>query len=213
RLERALECFPEGDAVEVAFRAFELDPAAPREVDLSVSYVERLARKYGASRQQAEGMIRAMTETAAGDGIVMRFDIIRPGNTFDAHRLLHHARGRGLGLQLKERLLRAYLCEGAPIGDHATLARLAGETGLAEEEAVEVLASDTHAHQVRSEEAQARSLGITGVPFFVIDGRFALAGAQPSDTILHALHEARATRPEPPAATAEGAPLCGPDGC
>src|SRR5690348_3186176 len=96
RLEAALAQFPHRDAVEVVWRAFELDPSAPRTRDASVSYAGRLAAKYGAQVAQAEGMIRRMTDVAAADGLDFHFERIRPGNTFDAHRLLHLAHERGV---------------------------------------------------------------------------------------------------------------------
>src|SRR5688572_1817637 len=126
RLERALG----GDgSIEIVWRAFELDPHAPA-VRAPESYAARLGRKYGVSSDQAEQMIQRMTETAAHDGLDFRFDIIRPGNTFDAHRLIHLALERGIQDAVKERFLRAYLCEGEPIGDRSALVRLAQEAGL-----------------------------------------------------------------------------------
>src|SRR5690606_13511384 len=144
---------------------------------------ERLGRKYGTGTAQAELMIRRMTDTAAKDGIERRVDRVRAGNTFDAHRLLHLAGERGRQGELKERLFRAYLGEGEAIGDHATLARLAGDVGLDVDEAAAVLASDAHAREVRADEREAASLGIGGVPFFALAGRFGVSGAQPVDAL------------------------------
>lgn len=212
RLEAALARFPHRDAVSLTWRAFELDPAAPRAHDPGTSYAARLARKYGSSVAQAEAMIRRMTETAAADGLDLRFDRVRPGNTFDAHRLLHLARGRGRQDALKERLLRAYFTEGEPIGDPAALARLAGEVGLDPAEVQAVLTSDAHAAAVRADEETARRLGIHGVPFFVLAGRYAVSGAQPADALLGALQTAWDDAREPDEDAADGA-ACGPDGC
>jgi predicted DsbA family dithiol-disulfide isomerase len=142
RLEAALAQFEHADAVEIVWRSFELDATAPRRVE--GDYVERLARKYRASPEQAAGMIERMTATAATDGIAMRFDKIQPGNTFDGHRLLHLAAETGLQGALKERLVRGYLCEGEAIGEPETLARLAIEAGLAEAEVRAVLGSDRY---------------------------------------------------------------------
>lgn len=212
RLEAALARFPHRDAVSLTWRAFELDPAAPRTQDPGTSYAARLARKYGSSVAQAEEMIRRMTETAAADGLDLRFDRVRPGNTFDAHRLLHLAHGRGRQDALKERLLRAYFTEGEPIGDPAALARLAGEVGLDPAEVQAVLTSDAHAAAVRADEETARRLGIHGVPFFVLAGRYAVSGAQPADALLGALQTAWDDAREPDEDVADGA-ACGPDGC
>ena len=124
--------------------------------DEGVRYAERLARKYGTTVDQAQKMIERMTEVAAADGLDFRFDRIRPGRTFDAHRLLHLAVERGLQGALKERLLRAYMTEGAAIGDPATLVKLAAEAGLDADEAGGVLATDAYSAEVRSEEDDAR---------------------------------------------------------
>ena len=129
RLEAALARFEHRDHVEVTWRAFELDPSAPKVRDPQ-PYAERLAAKYRTPVPRAEAMIRQMTATAAADGLDFRFDRIRPGNTFDAHRVLHLAGERGQQDLVKERFLRAYLTEGEPIGDRETLVRLAAEAGL-----------------------------------------------------------------------------------
>ena len=215
RLEAALAEFPRKDAVEIVWRAFELDPSAPRERDRAVSYAERLAKKYGSSPTEAEGMIARMTETARGDGLDFHFERIRPGNTFDAHRVLHLALVRGgwkLQDAVKERFLRAYLSEGEPIGDPETLVRLAAEAGLDAEEVRATLASDVYAKEVREDEDEARELGISGVPFFVLGGVYAVSGAQPSEVLLRALTQAAKDLEPRPTLLAEGA-VCGPDGC
>jgi predicted DsbA family dithiol-disulfide isomerase len=213
RLEQALERFPHKGDVDVVWRAFELDPSAPRVRDTSQTYAERLASKYGTQPAQAQGMIDRMVDTAAADGLEFRFDRIRPGNTFDAHRLLHLAHERGTQDALKERMLRAYMTEGQAIGERDVLVTLAREAGLDEQEARDVLDGDRCAAEVRKDEALARELGITGVPFFVLAGRLGVSGAQPADVLLGALERAWSELHEPELETfAEGA-ACGPDGC
>ncbi len=213
RLEGALAGLPQRDDVEIVWRAFELDTRAPRAADPGVSYGERLARKYGSKVADAEARIRQLTEVAAADGLDFRFDRIRPGNTFDAHRLIHLAHERGVQDAVKERFLRAYLTEGEAIGDPDTLARLAAEAGLDAAEAAQVLATDRYAREVRADEEEARQIGISGVPFFVIGGRYAVSGAQPVELLQRAIEQAlrEAAEPKVPA-FAEGA-ACGPDGC
>jgi predicted DsbA family dithiol-disulfide isomerase len=212
-LEQALERFAHKDDVEIVWRAFELDPSAPAVRDTSQSYAERLARKYGTQPPQAQLMIDRMTATAAKDGLEFRFDRIRPGNTFDAHRLLHLAHERGVQDAMKERLMRAYLTEGEAIGERDVLVRLAGEAGLDEQEARDALDSERYAPEVRQDEAIARELGITGVPFFVLAGRLGVSGAQPADVLLGALDRAWSEHQKPAIEQyAEGA-ACGPDGC
>lgn len=212
RIEAALEKFPHRDAVSVVWRAFELDPSAPAEREPGVDYAERLARKYGASRGEAEGMIQRMTDTAAADGLDFRFDRIRAGSTFDAHRVIHLAGELGKQDAVKERLLRAYMTEGELMSDRETLVRLAGEAGLDEELVRATLASDAHRKAVHEDEDEARQLGISGVPFFVIGGKYAVSGAQPADLLLRALDKAWEDVTERPVPFAEGA-ACGPEGC
>jgi predicted DsbA family dithiol-disulfide isomerase len=212
RLEAALARFPHQGDVEIVWRAFELDPSAPREIDRTVSYAQRLARKYGSTLSQAEGMIARMTDVARADGLDFHFERIRPGNTFDAHRILHLAAEKGIQDAVKERFLRAYLTEGEPIGDPETLVRLAAEAGLSADEVRALLASDSLAAEVRADEDEARELGIGGVPFFVLGGRYAVSGAQPADLFFQALGRAWGELPERPAMFAEGA-ACGPEGC
>jgi predicted DsbA family dithiol-disulfide isomerase len=213
RLEQALERFPHRAEVEVVWRAFELDPSAPRIRDSSQSYAERLASKYRTAPAEAQVMIDRMVDTAAKDGLEFRFDRIRPGNTFDAHRLLHLAHERGVQGALKERMLRAYMTEGQAIGDRDVLVTLAREAGLDEHEARALLDGDRFAAEVRQDEALARELRITGVPFFVLAGRLGVSGAQPADVLLGALDKAWSELRSPELETfAEGA-ACGPDGC
>ncbi len=188
RFETALAAFPHRAEVEVVWRAFELDPAAPQE--RLGKYAVMLADKYGFPVEQGQEMIDTMTAAAAQDGLDFHFETARVGNTFDAHRLLHLAHERDLQDALKERLLRATFCEGEPIGDHATLVRLAAEAGLDADDASAVLASDRYAEQVHSDEQQARDYGISGVPFFVVDGKLGVSGAQPADVLRQLLDQA-----------------------
>jgi predicted DsbA family dithiol-disulfide isomerase len=185
RFERALESFGHRDEVTVVFRSFELDPAAvPGE---TAPTVEMLASKYGMSPQQASDAQRQMEQRAAQDGLKFTMDGLLSGNTRDAHRLLHLAKARGVQAELAERLHRAYFSEQASIFDHDSLADLAADAGLDRAEATRVLASDEYADAVDADEAAAYSLGVTGVPFFAIDRRYGIAGAQPPEAIAAAL--------------------------
>ncbi len=185
RFERALASFGHPGEVTVTYRSFELDPDAPAQ--RAGNHAEQLARKYGMTVAQAEQASRQMTERAAADGLEFRFDLIRGGNTFDAHRLLHLAKDHGLQPELKERLLHATFTEGLPIADQPTLVRLAGETGLPAAQVQAVLDGDAYADAVRADEQQAARYGITGVPFFVADGAYAVSGAQPPEVLLQLL--------------------------
>jgi predicted DsbA family dithiol-disulfide isomerase len=188
QFERALEGFSHRDEVEVVYRSFELDPAAPR--DVTTPTVERLANKYGMTTTDADGAQRQMTERAAQLGLEFRLDGLRSGNTHDAHRLLQLAKARERQPELMERLHRAYFTEQRSIFDTSSLAELAVEVGLDDAEAKHVLDGNTYAEEVDADEAMAHQLGVSGVPFFVIDRRFAVSGAQPSDVIVESLEHA-----------------------
>jgi predicted DsbA family dithiol-disulfide isomerase len=212
RLEAALRQFSERGSVHLRWHSFELNPAAPRRLVEGGRYAERLAKKYGSSVQDAEARIARLTELARADGIAMDFERIQPGNTFDAHRVVHLAAEQGRSDEMKERFLRGYLCEGEAIGEPEVLVRLAVEVGLEEDRVRATLAGDDFARAVRGDEAQAQELGISGVPFFVLGGRYAVSGAQPAELLLRALQQAHEELGREPEELAEGA-ACGPDGC
>ena len=185
RFETALAGFEHRDEVEVRYRSFELDPTTPRTYEGSAT--GRLAEKYGVPLAEARAMQQRVTDVAAGEGLDFHLADARPGNTVDAHRLLHLAADRGLQAELKERLLLAYFTEGRSIGDPATLAELAGAVGLDPAEARAVLDSEDYLAEVRDDQATARALG---VPFFVLDRTYGISGAQSADVLLGALRQA-----------------------
>jgi predicted DsbA family dithiol-disulfide isomerase len=209
RFEAALAAFEHADEVTVTWRSFELDPDAPleREGDRAV----HLAAKYGSTVEHAREMQQRMTDVAATEGLDFRFDLARGGTMFDAHRVIHLAKAGGLQDAMEERLFRAYLTEGEVVGDHAVLTRLAVEVGLDEAEVRDLLVGDRHAADVRDDERTGASLGITGVPFFVIDRAIGASGAQPSELLLDLLRQGWAARA--PVTVVAGGESCGVDGC
>jgi len=212
RFEAALARFPHRDAVEVVWRSFELDPHAPRHYTEGAA--DHLAAKYGISRDEALARHADVARLAAEEGVSFRFELAQSGNTFDAHRLLHLAADRGLGGPAKERLLAAYFSEGEPIGDPETLVRLVAEVGVAADDARAVLLSDAYAEAVRADEREAAMLGISGVPFFVVDGRYGISGGQSAELIAHALEQAWAEAHPSAALTPVGAgATCSDDSC
>ena len=214
RFEAAVERFEHGDQVEVVWRSFELDPQAPNHHDGEL--VDRLAQKYGMTRDQAEAAQARLTAVAAEEGLDFRFDRAQSGNSFDAHRLLHLAAGDGLQNDLKDRLFRAYFTEGEAIGEPETLRRLAIEVGLDPVEVDRVLSGDAFADAVRADEAEAKARGVSGVPFFVVDRRFGVSGAQSADLLLDVLRQAWGDQPPLTviAAVEAGAGVeCDADGC
>jgi predicted DsbA family dithiol-disulfide isomerase len=179
--------------IQVIWRSFELDPGAATEPAQGLA--RELASKYGMTEEQAQDMMDQMTRAAAAEGLDFDFARARRGNTLDAHRLLHFAADAGLQGPLKERLLRAYFTEGRAIADRDELAALAEEVGLDAADAQGVLAGDRYVEAVRADEARARSLGIRGVPFFLVDGKFGISGAQSPELLRQALERAAAERP------------------
>jgi predicted DsbA family dithiol-disulfide isomerase len=192
RLESALGRFDHRTEVEVVWRSFELDPAAPRQRDGSAA--DHLARKYGMSAEQVAASWARLTALAEAEGLELHLDRARGGSTFDAHRLIHLGSEHGLQGKVKERFLLGYFTESLPIGEAEVLERLAVEAGLPPAEVAEVLATDRFADAVREDERRARLLGIDGVPFFAIDDRYGVSGAQSADLLLEALAAARAER-------------------
>jgi predicted DsbA family dithiol-disulfide isomerase len=178
RFEHALAQFAHRDDVEVVWRSFELDPTSPRST--SGTLTELLAQKMGTSVERAAAGHARLAALGAEEGLEYRFDSAKPGNTFDAHRMIHLAAAHRLQAPMKERLMRAYFTDGLPIADRETLVTLASEVGLDAVEAREMLAGDDYADAVREDERRAARLGITGVPFYVFDEKYGVSGAQPT---------------------------------
>ncbi len=189
RVEAALELFEHREQVDVIWRSYELDPTATVDSH-GVDLVHHLAQKYGTDRLSAMAMMARVSEVAASVGLSYRFDLARRSSTFDAHRLIHLAATTNDADAMKERLMRAYFCEGEDVADHDTLVRLAGEIGLGSDSVSTMLRGAKFADDVRSDEAAAKEFGITGVPCFVIDRAYAMSGAQEPTAILEALEEA-----------------------
>jgi predicted DsbA family dithiol-disulfide isomerase len=200
RFERALAAFPHRADVEVVHRSFQLDPSMPG--NQTQDRRARLARKYGMSEAQAQAAQQRMEGVAAAEDLEFHLDGGVVGSTFDAHRLVHLAKERGLQDQVIERLFRAYFTERRSLFDHQSLVDLAVEAGLDRQEAATVLAEGTYAEAVRADEAEAHALGASGVPFFVVAGRYGVSGAQPSEIFGQVLARAwAATHPDLAAAT------------
>lgn len=215
RLEAALARFPQRDQVAVRWHAFELDPSAPKISASKLSHAAELAQKYGTSVTQAEAMIGRLVDVARGEGLDFRFDKLKRGNTFDAHRLVRFAETRGAALQaaMTERLMRAYLTEGATLGEPETLVGLAVDVGLDADEVRAMLADGTFTEDVRADEQRAQASGITGVPCFVLDWKYGVTGAQTADVLLKNIERAWSELPPAPIDMVAEGDACGPDGC
>jgi predicted DsbA family dithiol-disulfide isomerase len=192
RLEQAVAGFEHRDEVEIVYRSYELDPFAP-EVGTE-STVTVLGRKFGADEAGTRAMMARADEVAAGEGLTFAHADAPHARTLTAHRLIHLARAEGRQHEMVEQLLAAYFTRGESLGDHDVLRHAATEAGLDAARVAEVLGSDEYRDDVMADVAQARAYGSTGVPFFVIDGRFGISGAQPTELFEQALDQAWSSR-------------------
>ncbi|WP_458415329.1 DsbA family oxidoreductase [Schinkia sp. CFF1] len=198
--------------VQVIYRCFELDPTMERNVEKNM--YEKLAEKYGMSIEQAKANCSNMVQMAAEAGLDYHFDTLILTNTFDAHRLTLYAKARGLMNEMTERILRAYFTESKHIGDHQTLVELAEEVGLSREEVAAMLATDDMSEDVRADEQEAASLGIRSVPFFLINRKYTITGAQPTEMFVQALQQVLAQDgPFEVEGAGDGGPSCDENGC
>jgi predicted DsbA family dithiol-disulfide isomerase len=182
RLEEALAQFPNNDQVEVEFKSFELDPNAPKKSDKNIH--ESLAQKYGMSVEQAKQANENVGKQASSVGLTYNFDNMKLTNTFDAHRLTKFAKTVGKDHELTEKILYGHFTESKYLGDYETLATIADSVGI------NVLHDkNAYANEVRIEEGIAKQYGISGVPYFVINQKYAISGAQPTETFLNALQK------------------------
>ena len=186
--ERALASFEHRDSVEVIWRSFELDPDAPTRSEFDMYGM--LVSKYGGTREEAAQRVQGVVDRARTVGLEYAMDKAVIGSSFDAHRLLQYAKTLGKGDAMKERLFKAYFTEGAHLADVPTLVGLGSEVGLDGAAVAELLSTTAFTDAVRKDEAEARQLGVRGVPFFAIDRKFSVNGAQQSDAFLSALRQA-----------------------
>ncbi|MER5481019.1 DsbA family oxidoreductase [Streptomyces sp. NPDC002734] len=212
RFEKALAAFAHRDDVEVVHRSFELDPGrAKGDVEPVLGL---LAKKYGMTEEQAAAGEANLAAQAAGEGLPYRSEGRDHGGTFDLHRLLQLAKERGRQSELLDLFYRANFAEERSVFGDADeyLVELAVRAGLAEDEVREVLGDPSaYAPEVRADEQEAAELGVSGVPFFVIDRRYGVSGAQPVELFSQALTQAWGERS--PLTVLSDGDACGPDGC
>ena len=212
RFEAALAQFAHADAVQVTWRSFELDPSAPAHYPGTLT--DLLAKKMRTTPAQASAANRQLTELAAEDGLTYHLDRAQPGNTFDAHRLIHLAAAYGRQDAVKEALLHAYFTEGVAPGDPEALVEVVSKVGVPADEVRAVLASDAYADDVRADEQRGAMFGISGVPFVVVDERYGVSGAQTVEVFLQTLETAwAASQPLTMVGSAAGAGTCTDDSC
>ena len=191
RFEAALAAFPHRDEVDVRWRSFQLDPSLPDHYE--GTEVQYLSERKGIDPAQLAGMLEQVTVQAAGEGLSYDYDSLVVANSFSAHRLIHLARAEGGNAAAdaaKEALLSAHFEKGQDIGSADTLAEIGGRVGVDPERVRAMLAGEEFTEDVNADIAQARSLGISGVPFFVLDDKYGISGAQPTDLFASALDQA-----------------------
>lgn len=193
RLQRALGALNPVGGLEISWRPFQLNPTMPVEGMDRTTYLEAKFGSLERFRQMEEHVVQAGTS----EGIRFAFDkIARTANTFQAHRLIWHAKRAGCQDAVVDSLFRGYFEEGANIGDRSELARLAARGGLEPEVVESFLCSDEGTSEVKAEESAGHRLGIRGVPYFVVNGEYGISGAQPPDVFLRACRHALGQSPK-----------------
>lgn len=194
-MERGISEFADargGVALQVEYHSFELAPDTP--VDFAGSEIDFLVQYKGLPAEQVTAMLDRVRGVAEAAGLHYDFDALQHTNTLKAHQLLHYAKRHGRQWDMTERLFSAYFVEGRHVGRDADLADLAAEVGLDRNDVLRSLQANDHLDDVHVDTQQAREYGITGVPFFVIDGRYGISGAQPPEVFAKVLADADAER-------------------
>jgi predicted DsbA family dithiol-disulfide isomerase len=185
KFEKALEQFPHKNNINIIWKSFQLDPTTI--TDPSLNTIDNLAQKKGWSKEQADQTIAHVTGIAKQVGLDFHFEKAVVANSLDAHRLSHLAKKYGKQNDLEEKLFSAYFIEGKNTADYNTLLQIATELGLDKTEVSALLKSDIYTNEVYHDIKQAQQIGVSGVPFFLLDNKYAVSGAQESDTFLGAL--------------------------
>jgi predicted DsbA family dithiol-disulfide isomerase len=187
RFEEALRSFTHKDKVEVVYKAYQLNPQAPK-VMTGTAY-EAFAKSHGTTIEQAKERFKMFTQNAKQAGLTYNYDILQMTNTFDAHRIAKWANTFKKEDALTSRLMKAYFTEGKNLADYNTLATLAEEVGLSKEQALLILNKNEYKDQVKEEQQEARQIGVQGVPFFVLNRKYGISGAQQTAYFKQALEQ------------------------
>jgi protein disulfide-isomerase len=213
--EAALKQFADSNRIEIEWKSFQLDPTIPKNPENKNNVYKYLADRKGMSEAQSRKMHDNVVEMAKQVGLSYNFDNAVIANSFDAHKMIQLAKTKGLGDEAEERLFRAYFIEGMDFGDIPTLVKIGQEIGLEASEIESALLSDDFAYKVKSDVAEAAQLGIQGVPFFVFNRKYAISGAQPTESFLETMQKSfsewEKSNPKPAFEVIEG-PVCKPDG-
>ena len=187
--EAALKQFEGKNEIEIEWKSFQLDPTIPKTFENKISAVEYLAQKKGMSIEKTKELHDNVVETAKKVGLHYDFDKAVVANSFDAHKLIQLAKTKGLGDQAEESLFKAYFTDGKDMSNLAVLISLGREIGLIENDIMAALESEEFSQKVNNDIKEASEIGVTGVPFFVFDRKYAVSGAQPMETFLNTLSQ------------------------
>ena len=188
--EKALAEFPSREEVEIVWKSFQLDPSIPQSMEKKVNVYQYLAERKGMSYEQSAKLHEGVVKMAKQEGLEYNFDNVIEANSFNAHRLIQRAKMKGLGDQAEERFFYAYFTEGKDYGDAKVLLELGKDIGLTEAEINESMSNDEYAYKINQDIQEAQSIGVSGVPFFVFDRKYAISGAQPSESFLETIKKA-----------------------
>ncbi|MEL1240569.1 DsbA family oxidoreductase [Flavobacterium flavipallidum] len=214
RLENALDQFGHKDIIEIEWKSFQLDPYFVASEDDNLA--DHLADKYQKDREWANEALASTTQNAASVGLEFHFEKAIMANSLNAHRLLHLAKKQQLGSELKELLFKAYFTDGKDVNDEETLQKLGQQAGLDSESITLALNSNAFTDEVQQDILSAQQIGIQGVPFFVFDNKYAVSGAQHTETFVKTLEkvwEEGQFEPKITILNTESANSCGIDGC
>lgn len=186
-LDKALETFEHKDEVDIEYKSYLLMP--DMEYQPGVSYYEFFANKFGVSVEKAKKQLKQQADTAKGSGVVMNHDIAKPANTFDGHRVFQYAEEQGKGTEFFKRFYAAHFTEGEIISDTDSIVRMSEEVGLDGGAVRDIVENGKNTDKVEQDIAQAQKLGVQGVPFFLVNDKYSISGAQPVELFQQALNQ------------------------
>ncbi|WP_052255033.1 DsbA family oxidoreductase [Salinicoccus sp. YB14-2] len=186
-LDKALETFEHKDEVDIEYKSYLLMP--DMEYQPGVSYYEFFANKFGTPVEKAKEQLKQQADTAKGSGVVMNHDIAKPANTFDGHRVFQYAEEQGKGTEFFKRFYAAHFTEGEIISDTDSIVRMSEEVGLDGGAVRDIVENGKNTDKVEQDIAQAQKLGVQGVPFFLVNDKYSISGAQPVELFQQALNQ------------------------
>ena len=212
RFEKALNEFEHKDEVVITYKAYQLNPNSPKKMDGSA--YEVFAKGHNMSVDDAKSRFKMFEQNAKTAGLTYNFDIVQMTNTFDAHRVAKFASTKNLEEKLTTRLMKAYFTDGKNLADHGTLIELSAEAGLDQEEVKTVLESSAYENEVKAQIEEARKVGVQGVPFFVINRKYGVSGAQEKEYFLQTLEQIwKEDHPLQTLESQDGGQSCDDEGC